>query len=144
MSDALEIIAEQIKEKRQKRLRFTARAEAIKRCIIELDSEIRVLETVNEKIKSSQKNNSDGDLPPADHPSEISQKPILLGPTAAIKSLLEENPDGLTSEQILEVLEGTIKTNSSNRRRVLYQTLFSLKKQEEVYEENGIYHFSEK
>jgi hypothetical protein len=60
--------------------------------------------------------------------------PDGLKPADAIRGLLRKNPDGLTQSEIVTQLEDKITTTSPNKRRIIYNTIFNLRKAKKVQE----------
>lgn len=51
-----------------------------------------------------------------------------LSPADAIRNLLQQHPEGLPQKTIVITLESQIASTSSNKRRLLYNTIFNLRK----------------
>jgi hypothetical protein len=61
----------------------------------------------------------------------------LLAPAEAVKSLLGKHPEGLAQKEIVDSLELKIQSQSEDKRRLLYNTLFNLRKRGTIEVANG-------
>jgi hypothetical protein len=68
--------------------------------------------------------------------TDAQRTPLLAGarrkPADAIREFLREHESGLPAKEIVTQLEGRIESNAADKKRLLYTTLFTLKKRGEL------------
>lgn len=129
-TDAL--IEEQIRQLRNEEQRHSAIVAEHAAEQKSLRMAISRLEAVLAQVRDDKplKSSSEGDR----HP-RISES--RLKPADAVKRLLASHAEGLTRAQIIAELDGTLNTASGDPRRLLYNTIFNLKKRGTVKESDG-------
>lgn len=75
---------------------------------------------------------------------QVGPQPAMLrvrgrGVTFSVANLLRDNPSGMAGAAIIEALKDNIETNSSDRPRVIRNTLLNMRRRGALVEEGGVY-----
>jgi hypothetical protein len=80
----------------------------------------------------------DGDAPDQQERKKRLVAAGRLRPADAVRELLREHPGGLAQKDIVSELNGKLASTSTDQRRVIYNTIFNLRKRGTIEEIAGI------
>jgi hypothetical protein len=90
-------------------------------------------------IKDLKRHLGSPEVPPASPATIRPPRPGAVSQYAWVRNLLEANPDGLTSNQVITFLAPIIASNARDRRKVLYSALSALTNDGHIVRVNGVY-----